>query len=212
MEVRQRTSADYWDFCSAGSLCLDTTIAEKYILEICNNDEQMAEELKCWMGYVLTTCTNSYKFAIIVGSGCNSKSRFLRILRNVMNLLYERVGYEQQPIDESVRLVEISENVKLSTQYLENVCCEIVKHKFVYMTNKFDETMLNERLKKYVKIFYFNRVFESSDEYCQYIEDLETVYIDQFVTLAVKYANKHILKAYEPGGYIYNKCEEKILQ
>jgi hypothetical protein len=78
------------------------------------------------------------------------------------------------------------------------------------MTDKFDETMLVDRLKQQVKIFRFNRVFESNEENCQYVKDLQTKYFDQFVTLAVKYANKVILKAYEPGGDIYNECQKIV--
>lgn len=209
--TRLRTVNDYWSFYSDGYLCDDTSVAEKYIESICLE----SEELKMWMGYSMTMDRDN-TFYIIHGDGCSGKSTFLTIMNLILNHafqsapIYKPVEYftnrHAQDTFNTTRLFALTDddNRRLSQlsqqeidELVKNRKCVLITHKKEYLTYK------------NVKIFNFHKSFKSQNE-VEYVNSLKTTYLDQFVTLAVKYAQKYFDRRYEPGGEIFNECQNNI--
>ena len=77
---------DYFSFELKVNYCEDenTEQAEKFISDICCQDEEYISYLKRFMGYCLTREVGERSFNICNGSGCNGKSTLFNIMNSIL--------------------------------------------------------------------------------------------------------------------------------
>lgn len=84
--IRKRTKADFWSFeCNVDfNSNIDLACVEKFFNDVCCNDNELKNYLQRLSGYLLTGEIKDRSLHIFYGKGCNGKSSFNNILKNIM--------------------------------------------------------------------------------------------------------------------------------